>query len=59
MFNVGDIVKSKWGAMHVIAYIDNDKIYFLEKNVIYAVDNNPEDWEIVDKTKLFNKEVAE
>jgi hypothetical protein len=59
VFKVGDIVKSKWGIMHVIAHLDKDNIYFIEQNTIYAVDNNPKDWEIVDKTKLFNKGVNE
>ena len=59
MFKIGDIIKSKYGVMHVIAHIDKDKIYFLERDVIYMVDNDPTQWEIVDKATLLNLEVAD
>lgn len=59
MFKTGDIIKSKYGVMHVIAHIDKDKIYFLERNTVYMVDNDPNEWEIVDKTTLLGLEATE
>lgn len=46
MFKVGDIVKSEFGVMHTVAYVDDKYLYFVEGNGIYAVENNPADWTI-------------
>lgn len=56
MFKTGDIIKSKYGVMHVIAYVDKNYIYFLDRNIVYKVENNRNDWEIVDKTLLLGLE---
>lgn len=58
MFKIGDVIKSKWGVMHTIAYIDEKIIYFVEGNAIYGVENKSDEWELVDKEELFGlKEV--
>ena len=53
---VGDVIKSKFGVMHTVANVDEKYIYFVEDKVIYRVDNNTNDWEIVDKKELFEYE---
>ncbi len=46
MFKVGDIVKSKFGVMHTVAYVDDNVICFVEGCGIYTVANDPNDWTI-------------
>lgn len=46
MFKVGDIVKSVFGVMHTVAYVDDKCLYFVEGTGFYAVENNPDDWTI-------------
>ena len=53
---VGDVVKSKFGVIHTVAHVDEKYIYFIEYEVIYRVENNTNDWEIVDKKELFEYE---
>ena len=53
---VGDVVKSNFGVMHTVAHVDKKHIYFVEHDVIYAVDNNTNDWKIINKNELFKEE---
>lgn len=53
-FKIGDIVKSKYGVMHTVAYVNDEHIYFVEGKAIIEVDNEPNDWEICYKGELFD-----
>lgn len=53
---VGDVVKSSFGVMHTVAHVDEKYIYFIDHNVIHAVDNNANDWKIMDKKELFKED---
>lgn len=55
---VGDVIKSNFGVMHTVAHVDEKYIYFVEDKAIYRVENNTNDWEIVNKKELFEVKKA-
>lgn len=55
---VGDVVKSKFGVMHTVAHVDEKYIYFVEDKVIYSVENNTNEWKVLDKKELFKVKKA-
>lgn len=56
---VGDVVKSKFGVMHTVAHVDEKYIYFVEDKVIYSVENNTNEWKVLDKKELFKVKKAD